>query len=344
MLLHVFVRPARVWGLLLAAACSVPALAAPPEVAPRTSAAYLKPFRGAVAAVGKATVAVRCGGKDVALGAVVGADGWVLTKASELRGAPACIFADGKERPARVVGVHEAFDLALLKVDGRDLPTVEWLDSKEVRPGDFLVTPGPGAEPVAAGVVSVATRRPTPRESARGAYLGVVCEETRDGLRVEGVVRGGPAARAGLKPDDYLLALDGKPVEDLDTLHALLRKVKPGDAVRLKVRRDDEDMELKATLAARPKGRYEELSSLGSKLSERRTGFPVVLQHDTVLRPADCGGPVVNLDGKTVGINIARGGRVESYAIPSEAITAILEDLKSGKLAPRPEPDPRPAR
>jgi serine protease Do len=322
------------WGLVVAAACGLPAAAAPPEVAPRTSAAFLKPFRGAVAAAGKATVAVRCAGKDAALGAVVGADGWVLTKASELRGTPTCVFADGKERPARVVGEYEPYDLALLKVDARGLPTVEWLDSKEVRPGDFVVTPGPAAEPVAAGVVSVATRRLSGREAIRGAFLGIAFGETRDGLRVEGVVRGGPADRAGVMPDDYLLALDGKPVEDLDALHDLLHRVRPGDAVRLKVRRDDEQMVLKVTLGSRPRGRYDELAGLGSKLSERRTGFPVVLQHDTVLRPAECGGPLVNLDGKTVGINIARGGRVESYAIPSEAIRAILEDLKAGKPAP----------
>src|SRR5262249_54167478 len=62
--------------------------------------------------------------------------------------------------------------------------------------------------------------------------------------------------------------------------------------------------------------------------------FQVVLQHDTVLRPEDCGGPVVNLDGKVVGINIARSGRVESLAIPTEAVVEVLSELESGKLAP----------
>src|SRR5262249_11927645 len=45
-----------------------------------------------------------------------------------------------------------------------------------------------------------------------------------------------------------------------------------------------------------------------------------------------CGGPLVDLDGKTVGINIARAGRTETYAIPSEEVQALLADLKSGKL------------
>ena len=61
---------------------------------------------------------------------------------------------------------------------------------------------------------------------------------------------------------------------------------------------------------------------------------PVVLQHDTVLRPNQCGGPVVNLDGQAVGVNIARAGRVASYALPASVVLPLLEELKSGRLAP----------
>jgi serine protease Do len=75
--------------------------------------------------------------------------------------------------------------------------------------------------------------------------------------------------------------------------------------------------------------------SMGSILSNRRGGFPVILQHDTVLRHTDCGGPLVDLDGKVVGINISRTGRVESYAIPAEVVQKRLDDLMSGKLAPK---------
>ena len=38
-----------------------------------------------------------------------------------------------------------------------------------------------------------------------------------------------------------------------------------------------------------------------------------------------------------MGINIARAGRVASYAIPTDAVLEILPDLMSGRLAP-PEP------
>jgi chromosome segregation ATPase len=42
-----------------------------------------------------------------------------------------------------------------------------------------------------------------------------------------------------------------------------------------------------------------------------------------------------------VGINIARAGRVVSYALPATSILSKLEDLRSGKLAPRPAANPR---
>ena len=77
------------------------------------------------------------------------------------------------------------------------------------------------------------------------------------------------------------------------------------------------------------------MNMYGGPLSDRRGGFEAALQHDTVLLPSQCGGPLVDLDGKAVGINVARAGRVESYAIAAAAVQPLLEELKSGKLAPK---------
>jgi S1-C subfamily serine protease len=73
---------------------------------------------------------------------------------------------------------------------------------------------------------------------------------------------------------------------------------------------------------------------MGGELSGRRSGFPAVLQTDMVIQPKDCGGPVVDLNGNVLGINIARAGRVETWILPSEDIRPLLNDLKSGKFAP----------
>ena len=118
----------------------------------------------------------------------------------------------------------------------------------------------------------------------------------------------------------------------------IIRKHLPGEKVDLKLRRNGVEHSLQATLGDKQAGpqfeRTEYQNGLGGKLSDRRSGFPSALQHDTVLRPNLCGGPVVDLDGNTVGINIARAGRVASYALPGDVLLPLLDELKSGKLAP----------
>ena len=52
--------------------------------------------------------------------------------------------------------------------------------------------------------------------------------------------------------------------------------------------------------------------------------FPTILQHDSVLAATDCGGPILYLEGRVVGINICRAGRVETYAVPAEVIQPLL--------------------
>src|SRR5687767_12335633 len=73
----------------------------------RTSPAIKEAFKPAVAVPSKSTVRVRASGKDVALGTVVAADGWVLTKFDQVREAAkiTCKLKDGRELDAKLVGV-----------------------------------------------------------------------------------------------------------------------------------------------------------------------------------------------------------------------------------------------
>jgi serine protease Do len=82
------------------------------------------------------------------------------------------------------------------------------------------------------------------------------------------------------------------------------------------------------------------MNAASGGMSRRAVDFPIVIQHDSALRPEDCGGPLVDLSGKALGINIARAGRIASYAIPADQILPILDNLKNGKLAP-PHPLPK---
>ena len=56
------------------------------------------------------------GDKPKALGTVVAAEGYILTKASELEDDLSCRLKDGRHLNAEMVGVHEEHDLALLKI------------------------------------------------------------------------------------------------------------------------------------------------------------------------------------------------------------------------------------
>ena len=77
-------------------------------------------------------------------------------------------------------------------------------------------------------------------------------------------------------------------------------------------------------------------NSWGSRLSEKRTGFPRLFQTDAVIKPADCGAPVVDLDGRAVGLIIARAGRTESHAIPAETAKELVPVLLATRLRSNP--------
>lgn len=324
--------------------CLAPSARADKVNPQKSSPQVLSAFREVVAKPNQSTVRVLCDGKETALGAVVGADGWIISKASELKGKITCKLRDGRELEARLIGVHETFDLAMLKIDAKNLPALVWAESKAAGVGDWVASVGTGADPLAVGVVSVATRSLTPKTGLTAAnptssgYLGVGLENSDGKVKIGQVMAGSGAEKAGLKTGDVVLLLGDKPIDDPESFVNAIQRHKPGDVVTIKIKRNDEEMEFKATLGKRPQGRGDVQNAMGGDLSNRRGGFPTILQHDSVIRPRDCGGPLVDLDGKAIGINIARAGRTESYAVPAEVIVPLLTDLKSGKLTPREEP------
>jgi serine protease Do len=341
-------------GALPASAQRVPGRRTAPEdktTGFRENPRLLAVFKNVVAGPGKSVVRVRSDDKDVALGTVVAADGYVLTKNSELLpGArPTVVLRDGRKLDAKVTGVDLKHDLAMLKIDAKNLVPVQWGESRSAAVGDLLAAPGPDAdaEPVAVGVLSVAARAVRPRDlppstpPANSGYLGVMLEEAEGGARIVMVTPRSAAANAGLRERDVVTLIAGTPIIDAETMINTIQHHRPGEAVTIKVRRGEKEVEVEATLDKRPPetgfDRRDYQNKLGSALSNRRGGFPQVLQHDMAIRPMDCGGPVVDLDGKAIGVNIARAGRVESYALPAEAVQALIEELKNGKLAVRTE-------
>jgi serine protease Do len=304
----------------------------------------LAPFQPIVAKANTATVRILCDEKDAALGTIVTADGLILTKASELRGSLSVKLADGSVLEAEITSVHKPTDLALIKIDMKGLKPVAFADSKQVPTGNWLAAAGLGTNPTAVGIVSVMTRdlsggdaRETLNQN-RG-YLGILLgteDDPAGGAKVDGFPPTGTsgAQKAGLKKGDTIFEVNGKKIAGSEELRESLGNYKPGEKVKVKVRRGAEELDYTITLGKPEANRSDIQNSMGGELSGRRTGFPTVLQTDMVLDPKNIGGPVVDLDGQVLGISIARAGRVETWILPSETIRPLLVDMRAGKFPP----------
>lgn len=76
--------------------------------------------------------------------------------------------------------------------------------------------------------------------------------KSTDGALIAGVLRGGPADRAGIRPGDVLLAVGGKPVKDSSSLLNLIAALPPGKVALLNLLRSQTEMQLQVTIEKRP--------------------------------------------------------------------------------------------
>jgi serine protease Do len=249
-------------------------------------------------------------------GFIVSKDGYILTNAHVVAEADEVTvrLTDRREFPAKVVGVDKRTDVAVLKIDARDLPVVRIGSQRELRTGEWVLAIGSpfGLENTAtAGIVS-GTSRAVSAETAvpfiqtdvavnpgnsggplfnldgevvgmnsmifsqSGGYMGIsfaipieLAMDVREQLIKTGhVVRGrigvgvqdldaslarsfkldrprgalvslveknGPAAKAGVKPGDVILAVSGRPVERSADLSNVISRVKPGQEATLEL-------------------------------------------------------------------------------------------------------------
>ena len=127
----------------------------------------------------------RSDGEAVGTGFVVRADGFILTNQHVIDGASAVTvtLATGEERTASVVGEGAEEDLAVLKIDAEDLPTVTLGNSGGLAMGETVVAIGyaldlSGGPTVTSGIISSLDRTIDVRDSGSpGATV-----RTYDGL------------------------------------------------------------------------------------------------------------------------------------------------------------------
>jgi S1-C subfamily serine protease len=259
---------------------------------------------------------------------VITPDGFTLTSAhvvARTEGKGRASFVDGRELEFEVIGSDPLSDLAVLRIDGRDLVPAELGDAERLRVGQLVVAignPHGFGGSVTAGVVSalgrslptrsganmrvvdnviqtdaalnpgnsggaladgqgrvvgintavagvglglavpinVATRRIIAALMTEGrfrrAYLGIaggprplpprLARELgrKSGVEVVQVVEGGPADRAGMRPEDLIVELDGSAIEGMDDLQRVVVNELIGRPVPMTVVREGREHEL----------------------------------------------------------------------------------------------------
>jgi S1-C subfamily serine protease len=274
------------------------------------------------------------GRRPVGFGTVVGDGSKVLTKWSEIAMAQGTILAvgfDNTSAKATVSGVYRDEDLALLQIDGLKFKPAVFATGEAPKLGRMLIAASPDDLPAGVGVVAVEARSLREKDQA---FLGVGLDNTYkgSGVKIRAVEPASGASDAGLKSGDVILSIGGRAVNSLFEMRNALTGFGPGETVEIRYARKGAEQSVKAELKEKPEfegfpnGRLRQMERMGTRLSLVRSGFPSAIQTDMQLERDRCGGPVVDLDGKVVGIAIARADRTRSFILPAAHILKVLGD------------------
>ena len=292
--------------------------------------AVRKAYASTVLRANLSVLSVHADGDQRVLGTCVAPD-LVVTKFSELsakdrlaKKAASLTCKQGKETwNATLLGFDRPSDIALLRLKDAKLTPVEW-QLAIPKTGAFLATPNGEKWPLGVGILGA-----SPYQHTRAkAFLGIGFANAEDArAELAEVVEHGAARAAGLLVGDVVVEFAGDKIERTSELRAGIGQCQPGDKVAIKVRRDGKELSFIATLGTNNSPPRSGQEDVWGDLSTVRSGFQQVLQHDTVLKPKDCGGPVVDLTGKVLGVNIARAGRVETLALPAATVQKLVKKL-----------------
>jgi serine protease Do len=320
-------------------------------------------LRTAVIDAGLCRVDILDRATEIAAGLAVDADGWVVTKRTLVDGRdglccrlPWTLNAELLVA-AKVVAVSAEHDLALLRLDREGVRRIDpaglhvprWADAAP-RVGQFVVVPR-GRAPHLFGMVAAETGRADPPPFD----LPQLPLDVKAGPKGEPVVHGvladvlnpeADAYRWSFRAGDVITRLDGTPtptLEDYSRVYDRLlytagpdgKLVTPlarapgslaGEPVVVTVRREGKEATVRVT---KTHSMYVGPVSWNmAPRSLRRDGFPAVFAHDTWVGPEQCGGPLLDLRGRVVGLNIARADPTRALAIPTEVLRRVVGELR----------------
>jgi len=274
--------------------------------------------------------------RGIGSGVIVSKDGYILSnnhvveKADEIK---VRLNSDDREYTAKVVGTDPKSDVAVLKIDAKDLPALDLANSDKIEVGDLVLAIGNPfgvGQTVTMGMISATGRAglgvdidyadfiqtdaainpgnsggalvdaegrligintyivsmsggnqgigfAIPVNLAKSVmesiiqhgrvirgYLGVWLQDInpslakefdlqdKSGVIITEVLPGSPAEKAGLKVEDIVTELDGKPAKDSRHLKLQVGQLAPGSKARMKILRDGKPRTIEVTLKELP--------------------------------------------------------------------------------------------
>ena len=265
----------------------------------------------------------------ISLGTLV-EDNLVLTKASSLPTRQRLRGIDYLDREYDLTLVHQdpAFDLAVLELGPNELKPMQFQTDQTPELGEVLLcVNAPGQ-----AVVSARSAAGTPDSGdPESPFLGVEMsrfEENDRGVTLAGILPGGAAMAAGLRAGDLIVRVNGSEVGS--SLREALQRFRVGDRVQVAIERDGVEMTVPVQLRRRPEYADGLPTPFGNDIveaNERRTGFGPAIRHDALLGPRDVGAPLVDLQGRVIGLQIAHADRSTNWALPAATLRSVLAEV-----------------
>lgn len=309
-----------------------------------TGTAVVAAFEGPRKVLQTSSAVILDGRKEAGYGVVISPDGHLLTKASEVLEVKSLgVTVDQtKYSEVKILMIDPTWDVALLKVEAHDLVPVNFAPTSDIPQGTWVVANGATTRTsrrLLAGIISAKSRE---IPAAGGAALGVILNPKANVLEISEVNEKSGAKEAGLLKGDVILKIDGKKVRKIEEIAEALKDKKAGTVVKITYRRGKEESTIDVRLSVKGEMYEDQVSrndQMSGDFSPRRSGFPRVIQDDILGSRKVQGGPLLDLDGRCVGMNIARANRAESFAIPVEDLKELASRLmkqSGGELSGEP--------
>lgn len=268
-------------------------------------------------------------------GVIVSSQGYVLTNNHVVEAADQIevVLADGRKADAKVIGTDPDTDLAVVRIDAKNIPAITFGRADQMKVGDVVLAIGNPfgfGSSVSMGIVSAVGRTrlgintfenfiqtdaainpgnsggalvdvngdllgintailsrtgtsagigfAIPADTAKQVldsiiatgqvvrgYVGVETQDVTpeiasafglprsDGAIIAGVLRGGPADKAGVRTGDILVAVNGQAVVDSNGMLNLIARLQPGSQARLTLLRDRKEQQIAVEVGRRPK-------------------------------------------------------------------------------------------